>query len=168
VGQQIQIGSANCQKLAIASGHTDIGGGTQVLYSTISNSAEGIAQQNLQISGGTPQTDNTLVLYSDSFATALGQNLTAQFTKKTGYSTTTAVTEANQFSSKAYVDSVISGLSSIYLSISTAASTYLTQTNAASIYQTISAMSNYYTKTAVDSLLTSYLTISSFNSQIVN
>ena len=105
-----------------------------MLYSTISNSAEGVAQQNLQISGGTPQTDNTLVLYSNSYATALGQNLTAQFTGKAGYSTTTTISEANQFSSKAYVDSAISALSSVYLTIANAASTYLTQANAASTY----------------------------------
>ena len=56
-------------------------------------------------------------MYSDSYATLLGYNLTTQFSKKTGYSATTPITEANQFSSKTYVDTLINGLSSIYATL---------------------------------------------------
>ena len=105
-------------------------------------------------------------MYSDSYATAIGIfPLTCQFTKKTGYSTTTTISEPNQFTSKTYVDSLISALSSIYLSIANATSTYLTIANASLTYQTIANMSGYLLSSVAAS---TYLTISTFNSTILD
>ena len=44
-------------------------------------------------------------MYSTVYANTIPQNLTAVFSGKTGYETTTNITENNQFTSKTYVDS---------------------------------------------------------------
>jgi hypothetical protein len=49
-------------------------------------------------------------MYSTAKATALGTALPIQATGKMGYASTTVVDQANQFASKAYVDSKVSGV----------------------------------------------------------
>jgi len=43
-------------------------------------------------------------MYSTARATSLATNLPIQSTAKMGYASTTAITDANQFTSKTYVD----------------------------------------------------------------
>lgn len=129
-------GAQTSQALTLASGHINVGQGMQN-YSLLYNKAPDGVQQNLQISGGTPQTDPTINLYSTSFAGTYGFPSPIVFTSKTGYSATTAITDANQFTSKAYVDSSVSALSTVYQPQS-AMSSYVT---------TASLTTNYNTKT---------------------
>ena len=59
VGFQVCVGgTTSTQNLTLSSGHVLLGG-VQVPYSALSN-ASGNIQNNLQLSGGTPQSDPTL------------------------------------------------------------------------------------------------------------
>ena len=59
--------------------------------------------------------DNSMMLYSDGLATTnpTAYGLQCQFNRTAGYSTTTSITNANQFASKAYVDAQVTGAQSL-------------------------------------------------------
>jgi len=102
------------------------------------------------LSGGTPSTDNTLILYGDSYASSLNLPLTGVFTKKTGYASSVSITDNFQFPNKLYVDTLIGGLASIYQTIS-GMSTYYTITQIDNnIYTKTQSDTNYYSKTSSD------------------